>query len=317
MFKVEPKVLRRLRKQLQQATEDHARWHESLIRIIVCRLRCDSVDLGDDAHRHCKFGRWCLEEAPTELREQPTFAAIIDEHERVHIAAARLLRKAADNRPISTEDYDELADRAAQLRLELDTMRHEIQGALRSTDALTGAYGRVEMLPELREWHELAKRDVQRCCLAFMDIDHLKEINDQHGHAIGDEVLAESVRFVMEDLRPYDKVFRYGGDEFLISLPGVELEVGRKIMQRVREGLSGTQLAVGVDGAPIHTTASFGLAMLEPDVRVEESIDRADKALLLAKAAGRNRVMTWDPTVTTGTLPEKMVAEGLSDTAER
>jgi hypothetical protein len=64
-------------------------------------------------------------------------------------------------------------------------------------------------------------------------------------------------------------------------------------------------------------TASFGLAMLEPDVRVEESIDRADKALLLAKAAGRNRVMTWDPTVTTGTLPEKMLAEGLSDTAER
>lgn len=312
MFKLEPAALRKMRKHLQQATQEHSNWHEAIIRLLVCRLPCDPADLDGDAHRHCRFGQWCREQAPSELCEQPTFATIVAQHERQHESAATLLRQVLAQEPVSAEDYDEFAEGHLRLQLELDTLRHEIQGALRSTDALTGAYGRVEMLPELREWHELARRDVQQCCIAFMDIDHLKEINDVHGHSVGDQVLSEAVRRVTDDLRPYDKVFRYGGDEFLISLPGVDLAAAEKVMQRTRRCLSGARLAVAADGAPIHTSASFGLAMLDPDVRVEESIDRADKALLLAKAAGRNRVMTWDPAVTTGTMLQQHLEDDVA-----
>ena len=310
MLRMDPAALRKTLDQLEQAVHDHARWHANLIRSIVCRLPCDPNDLDEKAYRQCHFGRWYYELAPVELWEQPAFVAIEAEHKRLHRVAAHMLREATAGVPVSHEDYDELIAGNERLRLELDSLRHAIAGSLRDRDALTGAYRRVEMLPTLREWRELARRNVQQCCIAFMDLDHLKEINDTHGHVVGDQVLAGVVRQVMEHLRPYDKVFRYGGDEFLISLPGADLEIGQKVIAHIREQIAEATIAASPAGHPIATTASFGLALLEPDISVEESIDRADKALLVAKAAGRNRVCSWDPAVTTGTLLRRMIEDG-------
>lgn len=310
MLRMDPAALRNLREQLKQAVHDHAHWEENLIRSIVCRLPCDTNDLEETAHRLCRFGQWYYEQAPVELWEQPAFAAIETEHKRLHQIAARMLREASAGAPVAREDYDDFVTGGERLHLELDSLRHAIAGSLRDRDALTGAYGRVEMLPTLREWRELARRNVQHCCIAFMDLDHLKEINDMHGHVVGDQVLADVVRHVMEHLRPYDRVFRYGGDEFLISLPGADLEIGEKVIGHIRERIAGATTIESPDGHPIAMTASFGLALLEPDISVEESIDRADKALLVAKAAGRNRVCSWDPAVTTSTLLRRMMEDG-------
>ena len=302
MLDMDPAALRRTLEQLEQAAHDHAHWHENLIRAIVCRLPCDPDDLQQDAHRLCRFGQWYYEHAPAELWDQPAFAAIETEHKRLHDIAAQLLREAATGQPIARQDYDDLVAGGERLHLELESLRHEVAGALRNRDALTGAYARGEILPALRERRELARRDVQHCCIAFMDLDHLKEINDTYGHAAGDQVLAGVVRHITEHLRPYDKVFRYGGDEFLISLPGADLAAGQKVIEHIREGLAVTRMIIGPVGNPVRATASFGLAMLEPDVSVEESIDRADKALMVAKAAGRNRAFSWDPAITTATM---------------
>jgi diguanylate cyclase len=309
MLRMDPTALRRSLEQLDQAAHDHARWHDNLIRSIVCRLPCDPNDLDERAHRQCRFGRWYYEQAPVELWEQPAFAAIEAEHKRLHQVAARMLREAITGVPVSRAGYDDLVAGRERLQLELDSLRHAIAGSLRERDALTGAHGRVEMLPTLREWRELARRNVQQCCIAFMDLDHLKEINDRHGHVVGDQVLAGVVRQVTEHLRPYDKVFRYGGDEFLISLPGADLVVGQKVIGHIRGQIAGAPVIASPAGYPIAMTASFGLALLEPDISVEDSIDRADKALLVAKAAGRNRVCSWDPAVTTGTLLQRMMAD--------
>jgi diguanylate cyclase (GGDEF)-like protein len=309
MLKMDLTMLRTTLEQLDQAAHDHAHWHENLIRAIVCRLPGDPNDLEENAHRQCRFGRWYYEQAPAELWEQPAFAAIEAEHRRLHFVGAKLLRNATADVPIAREDYDDLVTGGERLHLELDSLRHEVAGALRNRDALTGAYGRAEILPALREWRELARRHVQHCCIAFMDLDHLKEINDTYGHAAGDQVLAGVVGHVTEHLRPYDKVFRYGGDEFLITLPGADLAVGQKVIEHLRAGLADKPLIVTPVGNPVRATASFGLALLEPDVSVEESIDRADKALLLAKSAGRNRAFSWDPAVTTGTMLQRALAD--------
>ncbi len=310
MLRMDPAALRKTVERIEQAMHDHARWHANLIRSIVCRLPCDPNDLDELAHRQCHFGRWYYEQAPVELWDQPAFVAIEAEHKRVHQVAAHMLREVTAGMPVSREDYDELIAGNERLRLELDSLQHAIAGSLRDRDALTGAYRRVEMLPTLREWRELARRNVQQCCIAFMDLDHLKEINDTHGHVVGDQVLANVVRHVTEHLRPYDKVFRYGGDEFLISLPGADLETGQKVIGHIREQLAAALHIESPAGHPVAATASFGLALLEPDISVEESIDRADKALLVAKAAGRNRVCSWDPAVTTGTLLQRMLEDG-------
>ena len=300
MLEMDPATLRKALEQLEQATDDHTEWHENLLRAIVCGSPRDPIDPAADANANCPFCQWFYERAPAEVREQPAFAAIGTEHELLHRIAARLLREVAADAPIVRADFESLVAGSARLRLGLDNLRYEIQNALRNRDALTGAYGRVEMLPELREWHALAKRGVKQCCIAFMHLDHLKEINDTYGHQVGDLVLIGSVRYVTEHLRPHDKLFRYGGDEFLISLPGADLATGQTAVTRVRDGLAGRLLIVGPGGIALHVTASFGLALLDPDVGVIDSIDRADQALLLAKAAGRNRVISWDPSVTTG-----------------
>jgi len=302
MFRMDTAGLRATLQQLQQATHDHAEWHENLIRTIVCRLPCNADDLAANAHHRCRFGQWYYAESSAELRQQTMFTAMEAEHERMHGLAAKLLREAAGDMPIDRAEYDELMAVSARLRLELDSLRHEVQDILRSCDALTGAYGRRLLLPELREWRELARRDVQQCCIAFMDLDHLKEINDTHGHTVGDQVLAGAVHYVTGHLRPYDKVFRYGGDEFLISLPGIDLPDAQHLVERIREGFGRVPFVVSADGRPIHATASFGLALLDPDISIEESIDRADRALLMAKTGGRDRVVTWDPGITTGTM---------------
>jgi len=302
MFGMDTATLRATLRQLQQATRDHAEWHENLIRTIVCRLPCDPGELAADAHHHCRFGQWYYDEASIDLRRQSIFEAMEAEHERVHGIAAKLLRDAADDKAIDRDEFDALVVVSARLRQELDSLRHEIQDILRSSDALTGAFGRARLLPELREWRELAIRDVQQCCIVFMDVDHLKEINDTHGHVVGDQVLAGAVRYVTGHLRPYDKVFRYGGDEFLITLPGTDLPNASHLVERICEGFGRVPFVVSADGSPIHATASFGLAQLDADASVEESIDRADKALLVAKSTGRDRVISWNPGITTGTI---------------
>ena len=134
-----------------------------------------------------------------------------------------------------------------------------------------------------------------------MDVDHLKRINDQHGHPVGDAVLAGVVRHLDLHLRTQDKVFRYGGDEFLVALSGADLTTAHEVVSRVRLGLAAKFLITGPDGSAMQVTASFGLALLDPVEDVSESIGRADQALLLAKTAGRNRAVAWDASVTTGT----------------
>jgi diguanylate cyclase len=310
MLRMDPVRLSTALEQLQQATRDHAEWQENLLRAVVCGLPSDPNDFLEGARNACRFDRWYYERAPVELWGQPAFAALGMEHEHLHRIAAGLLRNVSSDAPVVVGDFDELMAGGAQLRGKLDLLKQEVQGAWRNWDAMTGAYGRAGMLSELRAWSELATRKVQPCCIVLMDLDEFKAINDAHGHPVGDEVLAGAVRCLTHGLRPFDDVFRYGGDEFLIALPGTDLATGQTVIKRVRERLAGRPFAVGAGGVALQVTASFGLALLDPQVSVEDSIERADQALLLAKTAGRNRAISWDPNVTTGTrLPRLQIED--------
>ncbi len=279
--------------QLKESLNNHQQWHGALIRTLVCGLPSDKHDTSDEAHTECRFGQWYYSKAPEKLRKHPGFIALGEEHKRLHHMARLLLISADADNPITPLDFDNFANALERLRLEISALERELENSLFNHDALTGAINRFGILPTLREQQELVKRHAQLCYIAMMDLDHFKAINDLHGHAAGDKVLAAAVHYLIKNLRPYDKVFRYGGEEFVLCMPYIELVPGFDRIKEINEGLAALEIDIG-EKESIRITASFGLTLLEPDIPVEKSIDRADRALYAAKSAGRNCVLIWD-----------------------
>ena len=281
-------------KVLEQALYNHEQWSEALHATLVSRLAPDERDLSPDAHRRCRFGQWYYTEGIAAFGDHPGFRQIEGVHEEMHRCAAQLLQASVEGASITPERYQDFVGTMRRMRLEIATLKYEIQETLYNLDPLTGTPSRIGMLTKLREEQALVGRKLHVCTLAMMDIDHFKVVNDTHGHVIGDKVLVALARYAMEHLRPYDKVFRYGGEEFLLCLPDSDTASGHEVVERLRDGIARLDHE---DGGTFHVTVSLGLAPLDPDLPVEQSIDRADKALYAAKHAGRNRAMIWDGTM--------------------
>lgn len=160
-------------------------------------------------------------------------------------------------------------------------------------DTLTGLLNRraAQQLME-REWASYREKDLPFCVL-MIDVDHFKRINDEHGHAMGDQVLTGLATRLREGTRPSDHIARMGGEEFLVFLPQTELASAHAAAERLRQHIAACQL--GQDGLAV--TVSIGVAQAAPtDEAFEDLLIRADRALYIAKSAGRNRVELADAT---------------------
>jgi len=298
MFRTNTTLLQRNLEQLTRASLDHAKWRDQLLRVISGRQPCEHDDLAPDAHHRCLFGQWYFEQALPELCELPSFALVGAEHEAQHRIAAQVLKSVLSKARIERAAIEEFEDASARLSYALYFVRREIECALDGRDTLTDAHSSDAMMRDMLEWHALAGQPGRQCCIAIMELDSAAEISVTRGadaHA-----LVSAVNNIAAQLRTTDKVFRYDGGKFLIRLSGTDLASGRKLIMRLRETISHGAVAIGADGVAVPVTASFGLALLDPDVGVLETIDRADQALTLARTSGRNRVIAWDPSVTTG-----------------
>ena len=291
-----PEDMRRALTELDQALFNHEQWCEGLNRTLICGIAPDDRDLLDDAHCKCRFGQWLYGPGAAKLTGHPGFAEIEATHMRMHQGAQALLAASSRHDPIAIDEYERFVMALKQMRLEVATTKHELEDAIYNLDPLTGVASRIGMLTKLREQQALVKRKVQFSCIAMLDIDHFKAVNDTYGHTTGDRALVAFARHATSHLRPYDLFFRYGGEEFLLCVANAELRTGNEVVERLRVGLA--ELPIARDGGGTFTiTVSAGLTLIDPDVTVEQSIERADRALYAAKAAGRNRIVTWDPSM--------------------
>jgi diguanylate cyclase (GGDEF)-like protein len=180
-------------------------------------------------------------------------------------------------------------------RIQIENQNEELR-KLATRDPLTGCLNRRafhEMADEL--FVQLRENGESLWCI-MTDIDYFKTFNDRFGHAIGDAVLQAVSRCLFSGLRDNDLLCRYGGEEFCIVLRNVTREEALQIAERLRTGVE-TKTAKGLRGVDTgKVTCSFGLAEYTPDVKTpSELMDRADKALYVAKESGRNCLKLWQP----------------------
>lgn len=176
------------------------------------------------------------------------------------------------------------------------TEQKEIEHRLRdlaSMDGLTGVFNRRHFFEVASAAIAIGERRGRGSCVAILDVDHFKKVNDRHGHAAGDEALRMLTRVCVRECRSSDVVARYGGEEFVVLLPDANLEAAHAVVERVRRALAAEEIATATDTFTI--TVSFGLAERREGESLEALLGRADAALYEAKRTGRDRVISAHP----------------------
>ena len=160
------------------------------------------------------------------------------------------------------------------------------------TDGLTGLNNRRYWEEQVSKAFSLAKRNGSKASMVFADADHFKQINDDYGHGVGDEVLRKLAELVMDCARETDCCGRYGGEEFCIFLPDTDLDSARILAERVRQKIADEILH---PEHQLHGTVSLGVATITNSMTsYQEWMEAADQALYVAKQQGRNRTITAD-----------------------
>ncbi len=183
------------------------------------------------------------------------------------------------------------ADFIKRQQMELEDKNQQLE-QLAFIDPLTGLFNRRYFEEQLRSEIARLRRYGNESCIAIMDIDHFKRINDNYGHPAGDQLLIAIALLLNQHLRKVDILSRWGGEEFIILLPNTSLDAGEAVTEKIRQIIEKEQFAIG--DYILQITVSFGVAQIinESKDAFEHSYIRADRALYHAKQNGRNRVET-------------------------
>ena len=221
--------------------------------------------------------------------------AVVDQGDRARsVKALEIGINDLLSRPI---DPEEMAARVRSLirqKRYTDFLRNNLDSSLELavTDPLTGLHNRRYMAGQLGALVRRATRGGEPVACLLVDIDHFKRINDSFGHDIGDEVLKEFAVRLATNVRAIDLACRFGGEEFVVIKPDTALEDAHRIAERLRLHVSGSPFRVGGLEDPLNVTISIGVAStIDTEDTPDSLLKRADEAVYIAKAGGRNQVV--------------------------
>jgi len=273
---------------LIQAFIDHQDW-----KIRAYSLALGEIEEGSFPYstHECRLGRWLdaggWDRIPE--KEQSTFRIA---HEQVHRLGATALKEAKDHHPERIVDFliemEFASDEVS--RVLLDRIEEEFVKAA-TLDALTSLPNRRAFDMKLKQDIAFAKRHNFWIGLLVIDVDYFKKVNDQHGHAIGDQVLKGIARVLEETIRQEDSAFRWGGEEFAVLCLEEHSQGAEALAERIRKLVEET-IFCEASGCPLSVTVSLGCVSLHPqfDILEHELFGIVDKQLYRSKNGGRNQV---------------------------
>ena len=194
--------------------------------------------------------------------------------------------------------------------LERQTRHLEAQIAQARTDALTGLANRRALDEELQRRFAECQRTGAPLSVMLLDVDYFKTFNDTHGHRAGDEALRVIAAALRGAMRQMDLVTRYGGEEFLVIMPGTAMDGARLVAERTRRDIGRTPFRY--DGKDLSLTVSIGVAQLTPNEHVTRMLQRVDQAMYAAKVAGRDKTYWHDGRALHAALGESAVNQPAS-----
>ncbi len=208
------------------------------------------------------------------------------------LVAKALDRGAHDyvKKPFDIAELSARVEAALRMKSETDFLAHDNQRLAEeaANDELTGLPNRRHLDDTLERQVAVTQRSGRPFSVVMVDIDRFKQINDEFGHDVGDDVLRAVARRLRQRARTADVVGRWGGEEFMVVLPATDLGGGGVLAEDLRTSL--TERPLDTPGASVRVTASFGVAQYDPSETLENVVARADAALYEAKDTGRNAV---------------------------
>ncbi len=233
------------------------------------------------------FRLWLIHAPPPASTQSQLYQELTNQQDRL-LALTNAAMTTRSARKFAPADFAELANSMTDLDRLANRLISGFTNALTDVDRLTGLLNRAAMQRDLALEAERGVQNSTTYSLAMIDLDHFKSVNDQYGHPVGDAVLEQMAERFFESIRPSDRVYRYGGEEFLVLLPETGGDAAHLVLERLRQKACAQPVTDGV--IKLTQTVSIGLVEVCRGESPDQAIRRADRSLYRAKESGRNRV---------------------------
>jgi len=274
---------------LDAAIQSHLEWTRRVLRCAVLHESPGEDVMQAQSHLLCRLGRWLMaNRASLERLDAKRFAALEDAHRDMHDAIRTLCHDILQNRPSSPETLQQFEQTQVKVVDCLQHFKTLLVGRISQIDVLTGLPLRSRMQDDYEQMLARCRRQGWVLGVFLADIDHFKQVNDEHGHAAGDVVLRDVAMAIRRSVRNECPVYRYGGEEFVAFMELARPEIAQVPAQRVLRHVQELEIQLP-DGCVVrHPTLTIGIAIARKGEPLADVLRRADVAMYEGKHRGRN-----------------------------
>lgn len=279
----------RLVQGLSKVVDDHISWLSSWHQVAFYGGADRNIRAGE-LKPPTSFTLWVERAVDAMPGQKNILRRIADLYSELHTISKLVILSVPDGEALPIKEYEKVLSCFDEFITAVRRLERAFSEAAAGLDPLTGLRTRQGLEEDFNREMNRLKNAQTPFVLAMLDLDHFKQINDNHGHETGDRVLVAVANTLLRHIRTYDDAFRMGGEEFLIILKGVDAIGAASVLERLRAAISRIEMKTP-NAHLIPITASFGYAQALDGKSFDAVLGAADAALYKAKRDGRNRIM--------------------------